>query len=118
MSSSTKLRPPLTWDQLPLYASDEAIGEAVLGRARRCEFATMAGLHERDGMPKIDLVWGGRYVPAVKAFLDAQYGLAAAVPLAPNGVEGSFHARGRTPDKSGLEVAKKTDGPAGPMLVR
>ncbi len=84
-------RPPLAWHQLPLFATDEEIGEALLGWARRCEFAPLAQLHERDGMPKISPVWGGRYVPAVKAFLDAQYGLSAAVPLAPNGVEGSFH---------------------------
>jgi hypothetical protein len=27
-------RVALTWDQLPLFASDEAIGEALLGRER------------------------------------------------------------------------------------
>jgi hypothetical protein len=84
-------RVALTLDQLPLYAPDEAIGEAVLGRERRGEFHGLASLHERDGMPKISAVWGGRYVPAVKAFLDSQYGLSSAVPLAPNGVEGNFH---------------------------
>jgi hypothetical protein len=86
-------RPLLTWDRLPLYATDEQIGEAVLGWERRWEFAPMAQLHEREGMPKISPAWGGRYVPAVKAFLDTQNGLSSiAVPLAPNGVEGSFHA--------------------------
>jgi hypothetical protein len=84
-------RTPLTWDKLPLFAADEEIGEAVLGWDRKREFAGMAQLQERDGMPKIDPVWGGRYVPAVKAFFDSQFGLSAAVPLAPNGVEGSFH---------------------------
>jgi hypothetical protein len=98
---------PVTWDTLPLFASDEAIGEAVLGRDRRGEFHGLATLHERDGMPKISPVWGGRYVPAVKSFLDAQFSLSAAVPLVPNGVEGSFHAKARTPDKSGPEVAKE-----------
>ena len=84
-------RAPLTWDRLPLFSTDEEIGEAVLGWERKGEFAALAQLHERDGMPKISAVWGGRYVPAVKAFLDAQFGLSTAVPLAPNGVEGSFH---------------------------
>ena len=109
---------PVTWDSLPLFASDEAIGEAVLGRDRRGEFHGLATLHERDGMPKISPVWGGRYVPAVKSYLDEQFGLSAAAPLAPNGVEGSFHARARTPDKSGPQGAKETDRPGGPVLVR
>jgi hypothetical protein len=98
-------RAPLTWDKLSLYATDEEIGEAVLGRDRRCEFAAFAQLRERDGMPKIDPLWGGRYVPAVKSFFDAQYGLSAAVPLAPDGMEGSFHASSRR-KKSGSEMAK------------
>ena len=111
-------RLPITWDQLPLFATDEEIGEAVLGRERRGEFHGLATLHERDGMPKISPVWGGRFVPAVKAFLGGQYGLSTAVPLAPNGVEGNFHARGRTPEKSGPKMATEKDRPPGPLLVR
>jgi hypothetical protein len=49
----------------------------VLGWDRRREFTGLAQLHERDGLPKITLVWGGRYVPAVKAFFDSEYGLSA-----------------------------------------
>ena len=45
--------PPITWDRLPLFADDNAIGEAVLGRDRRGEFHGLAALHEREGMPKI-----------------------------------------------------------------
>ena len=112
-------RIPLTWDRLPLFATDEEIGEAVLGRDRRREFADMAQLHERNGMPRMCPVWGGRYVPAVKAYFDAQYGLSAAVPLAPNGVEGNFHGHSRrTPERHRPEVAKATDRPSGPVLVR
>ena len=114
-------RDPLTWDRLPLFSTDEEIGEAVLGRERKGEFAALAQLQERDGMPKINPVWGGRYVPAVKAFLDAQYGISASatVPLAPNGVEGSFHGKSkRTPEKPGPKMAKEKDRPSGPLLVR
>jgi hypothetical protein len=112
-------RDAITWDRLPLFASDEAIGEAVLGRDRKCEFHGLATLHERDGMPKISPVWGGRYVPAVKSFLDAQFGLSAAVPLAPNGVEGNFHEHTkRAPKGTGPQVATTEDRPAGPVLVR
>ena len=110
---------PLTWDNLPLFASDQEIGEAVLGYERRGEFHGLATLHERDGMPKNSPVWGGRYVPAVKAFFDSQYGISAAVPLAPNGVEGSFHGKSRrAPEKSGPQVAKEKDRSTGPVLVR
>jgi hypothetical protein len=112
-------RTPLTWDRLPLFAADDEIGEAVLGRDRKREFAGIAQLHERDGMPKIDPVWGGRYVLGVKAFFDSQYGLSAAVPLAANGVEGDFHAQAkRAPKESGPQVAKTKDRPSGPVLVR
>jgi len=109
---------PVTWDMLPLYASDEAIGEAVLGRDRRGEFHGLATLHERHGMPKISTVWGGRYVPGVKAYLDFQNGLSPAVPLAPDGVEGNFHGSKRTGEKHRIEVSKETNRAAGPVLVR
>ena len=45
---------------------------------------------ELRGLPKVDQLMGGRYVPAVRAFFDRRYGLdrsAANVPLAPDGVE-------------------------------
>lgn len=109
---------PITWDKLPLFASDEDIGEAVLGWDRRKEFAARAQLHEREGMPKVSPVWGGRYVPAVKAFLDSQHGLSATVPLAPNGMEGSFHGKRRSPEKSGPKVEEPKERPTGPVLVR
>ncbi|WP_087881142.1 hypothetical protein [Nitrobacter vulgaris] len=84
-------RKNLTLNDLPLYATDEEIGEAVLGWARKGEFKGLAVLHERQGMPRMSPVWGGRYVPAVKLFLDGQNGVTKAVTaLAPNGIEGSF----------------------------
>jgi hypothetical protein len=113
------VRSPLTWDRLALFACDEDIGEAALGYDRRKEFAGLAALYERDGMPKISSVWGARYVPAVKAFLDVQYGLTAVAPLAPNGVEGSFHGKHkRATEKPGPEVATPAGRPTGPILVR
>lgn len=66
----------VSWDDLPLYASDRDIGEALLGRERAGEFAGKAALLERAGFPKIDLFWGGRYVPAVRQFFDIEYGIA------------------------------------------
>ena len=112
-------RTPLTWDRLPLFATDDEIGEAVLGRDRRREFAGIAQLLERDGMPKMCPVWGGRYVPGVKRFLDVQHGLSAAVPFAPNGVKGNFHEQAkRAPKDPRPQMAKEADRPSGPVLVR
>jgi hypothetical protein len=80
---------PLTLDQLPLFAEDSLIGAAVFGCGRACEWSSIASLLERRGLPKIDELMGGRYVPAVRAFFDHLYGLErSAPPLAPDGTEG------------------------------
>jgi hypothetical protein len=44
-------------------------------------------LYEREGFPRIDPVMGGRYVPAVKAFFDRQYGLTQVASKARDGIE-------------------------------
>jgi hypothetical protein len=78
------------WNELPLFADDRSLGAALLGRERACEWKSLAALYERQGLPKIDEVMGGRYVPAVKAFFDRTYGLdgpASPVPAAPDGIE-------------------------------
>lgn len=74
-------------DNLPLFAADHDIGIALLGPDRACEWPSLVPLYERQGFPKIDAVMGGRYVPAIRAFFDQQYGLAAAIPAAPDGIE-------------------------------
>src|SRR6185295_732600 len=108
----------LTWDTLPAFATDEEIGEVVLGRDRRREFHGLAQLHEPGGMPKIDPAWGGRYVPAVRAFLDSRHGLALAAPLAPKGKEGNFYVGRRSPTRARIEVAQAPERGSGPVLVR
>jgi hypothetical protein len=92
-------RQPLTIDKLPLFADDELLGEAVLGAERKGEFKACATLLERQGMPKINPFWGGRYVPAVKAFLDMDNGLSTLVPQKPDGAEGIWKP-GRTDRKA------------------
>jgi hypothetical protein len=81
-----KDRQPLPW-----FADDAALGRELLGAGRAGEFTAIASLEENRGFPKIDPMWGGRYVPAVKAYLDRAYGIAApavpAAPLTPDGVE-------------------------------
>ena len=91
-------RPARTIDDLPLFSDDESIGEAVLGRERAGEFAGFATLLEHQGMPKVNPFWGGRYVPAVKAFLDMDNGLSTLTPTKSDGMEGAW-TKGRTARK-------------------
>jgi hypothetical protein len=72
---------------LPLFADDAKIGAALLGEQRACEWRELAPLYERRGLPKIDAVMGGRYVPAVRAFFDREYGVAGQLVAAPDGAE-------------------------------
>jgi hypothetical protein len=65
------------------------MGAALLGAERVQEWRQIAPMLEARGLPKVDTLMGGRYVPAVKAFFDHLYGLdrGGDVPLAPDGVE-------------------------------
>lgn len=75
-------------DDLPIFADDAAIGQALLGTVRASEWPSLVPLFEREGFPKVDPVMGGRYVPAVKAFFDRQYGLLTSPgPSARDGME-------------------------------
>lgn len=74
--------------ELPLFATDEAISDAFMGPGKTSEWRQIAALLETRGLPKIDTLMGGRYVPAVRAFFDKEYGLIDRAPrLAPSGVE-------------------------------
>jgi hypothetical protein len=77
----------INFNDLPLFADDQAIGAALLGAQRAREWNAVAPLYEREGLPKRDRLMGGRYVPAVKAFFDRLYGLAGMSPSAPSGAE-------------------------------
>jgi hypothetical protein len=82
---------PESAEGLAWFADDAALGRELLGPARAGEFTAIATLEEARGFPKIDPQWGGRYVPAVRAYLDRAYGIGAAVappaPFTPDGVE-------------------------------
>jgi hypothetical protein len=72
---------------LPIYADDLLIGAAVLGKSRAREWRELAPLLETKGLPKIDRLHGGRYVPAVRLFYDNFNGIAPLAPAAPDGLE-------------------------------
>lgn len=61
-------------EDLPLFAPDEDLAQVVCGK-NAGQWPSIAPLLEREGMPQIDPLFGGRYVPAVKAWLDAKNGL-------------------------------------------
>jgi hypothetical protein len=62
-------------ESLPLFATDDVIGAALLGEDGVQEWRQVAQFLETRGLPKIDQLMGGRYVPAVRAFFDHLYGL-------------------------------------------
>jgi hypothetical protein len=74
-------------DALPWFADDDAIGVALLGPGRVAEWKAIAELLERKGLPKVDPYLGGRYMPAVKAFFDRQYGIGHTDIYQPEGLE-------------------------------
>ncbi len=71
-----------------MFAPDDAIADVFMGRGKTAEWRQIAALLEPRGLPKIDQMMGGRYVPAVKAFFDSEYKLTPGPPLAaPDGPE-------------------------------
>jgi hypothetical protein len=80
---------PKSLNNLPLFATDDVLGAALLGADRVQEWRQIAPLLETRGLPKVDKLMGGRYVPAVVAHFDHLYGLdhGGHPPLAPDGVE-------------------------------
>jgi hypothetical protein len=74
-------------DDLPLFADDQALGFALLGAHRAGEWKNIVPLYERRGFPRVDPVMGGRYVPAVRAFFDREYGTGGGTLKAPDGIE-------------------------------
>lgn len=104
-------RIPLTVATIPLFASDEELGEVILGFDRRHQFRVIARMHERAGMPKFSEVWGGRYAPAVLAFIEKQYGWNGHYAGGDPGVEGVYQERGRARLRSSREIEALSDDP-------
>lgn len=71
-------RRQITLDQLPLFADEKSLSDAVLGRGKYTHWRAVVPLLERRGFPTIDGLMGGRYWPAVKAFFDREYNIRGA----------------------------------------
>jgi hypothetical protein len=77
-------------DEKPaLFSTDDILGIFLLGPQRGPEWRQIAPLLEARGLPKVDPLMGGRYLPAVIGFFNHLYGLdrGRGPPLAPDGVE-------------------------------
>jgi hypothetical protein len=91
----------LDYDYIPLYPDEKTIARAVLGPKRVKEWRAKAAQLERDGLPKIDALMGGRYWPAVQLFFDIY-----------NGLEGRRQKNGPIPGGGRLHVIHSApDGP-------
>ena len=87
----------------PLYLDEAEIARRV--GVTPAEWTGTATVLERHGLPAKDGLFGRRYWPAVKAFLDHRAGLTgAAVPAQPDGLE-SFDDRPRGRDRSRSRAA-------------
>lgn len=62
-------------DRPSLYLSEPEIAELVLPPTKAREWPDIAAVLEREGLPRIDPIMGGRYWPAVRAWLDRRHGL-------------------------------------------
>ena len=73
---------------LPLFLDEVDVARAVLGPGHVSEWKCLAPSLERQGMPRVDPVFGGRYWPALKAWFDHRAGIGERlVPSMPDGEE-------------------------------
>lgn len=68
------MRSAIRLDDLPLFAPESDLAKAVCGVNGK-DWASLVPMLERQGFPQIDPLMGGRYVPAVRAWFDANNGL-------------------------------------------
>ncbi|RXG95266.1 hypothetical protein EAS61_19105 [Bradyrhizobium zhanjiangense] len=90
----------VTLEQLPLFADERSLSEAILGPGTYTAWRAIVPLLERRGFPKIDGLMGGRYTRAVRAFFDREYRIHGATqvsaPHQPANL-GAAHGRKRRP---------------------
>ncbi|WP_333473747.1 hypothetical protein [Xanthobacter dioxanivorans] len=61
--------------EMPLFPCEVDIARAVLGPGRVSEWKSIAIILERQGLPRVDPMFGGRYWPAVRAWFDHRAGI-------------------------------------------
>jgi hypothetical protein len=65
----------------PLYCTEEQVAELVLGPGHLRDWRDRVVVLERQGLPRIDPLMGGRYWPAVLAFFDRFNGISDKPPV-------------------------------------
>ncbi|NTI92244.1 hypothetical protein G6L78_01230 [Agrobacterium rhizogenes] len=80
---------PSPLDSLPVFASDRAIAEALVGKKDAPKWLSerLPALERVPGFPKIDALHGGRPVPLIKLFYDNYFALPANGKGLPDGKE-------------------------------
>jgi len=68
-----------------LFPSEAEIARRLSQSA--ADWRARAIVLERDGLPRIDPIMGGRYWPAVMAYFNKRYGIASFGPSATDGTE-------------------------------
>jgi len=64
-----------TLNELPLFAGEEELADAIMGPGNRARWRQVVRSLERCGFPKIDALLGGRYTPAIRTFFDREHGI-------------------------------------------
>jgi len=80
---------PLRLDDLPIFATDDQIAEAIVGKhaAEKWKRERLPTLASKPGFPPIDAFHGGRPVKLVARFYEEYLGTGAGSAIAPRGVE-------------------------------
>ena len=70
-----------------LYPDEGELAQCILGKKAK-QWPSIAPILEQEGLPEIDPLTGGRFWPAVLAFLDRRHGLRKdQVPASADGEE-------------------------------
>jgi len=78
--SSRAVAADVKLEDLPLYATDKDLAVVILGERAAKMWPGIAKHFEGRGLPPIDSLFGGRYVPAVVKFFDAMNGVSGPGP--------------------------------------
>jgi hypothetical protein len=92
-----------------LYCSEDEVAEVVLGPGRLRDWRDRVPVLERQGMPRIDPLMGGRYLPAVLAWFQRLNGVSGQhIPIKADGEE---HFECLTPRKAKSSTSQPATPP-------
>jgi hypothetical protein len=94
----------------PLYCSEEQVAAAVLGPGHLQEWRERVPMLQRDGLPLVDELMGGRYLPAVRRYFDQRNGVATAGAV-PQRADGKENFKCRTPKTRNLTLPVSSGEP-------